>query len=133
MRALPHNLALVEYDYLVGPHDGGNALGNDDLGLAGETLRKRISERCIGLVVERRKTVVEQQRPSIDRKGAGDGQALALAARYVRTALGNLSLEPLFFRFDELARLRNIYCLANALIRKVILAVTDVGPDGARE
>ena len=47
------------------------------------------------LGVERRGRLVEQQQRRVAQQGAGDGDALALAAREARAALAEIGVEPL--------------------------------------
>ena len=54
-----------------------------------------MAQRGVGFVVERAEAVVKQKRASIGGKRAGDSQALALAARNVRAALGNFGFKAL--------------------------------------
>ena len=108
MRALTHDLAVVEHDDAVGVHDGADALGHDELGgilgLAGE----RVAHFAVGLEVERGERVVENQDFRVTVHRARNRQALLLAAGHVRSALGDRGGIPAVHARHELAGLRHV-------------------------
>ena len=82
--AEPDLAALFEDEDLVGLHDRRHALGDDDVDGVGDDGRQRGTEPGVGREVEGREGVVEEVDVGVVDERAGDGQALALAARDVR-------------------------------------------------
>ena len=104
-RPTPTTSAVLEHDDLVGADDRRHALGDDDhRGIAGPR-REGGAQAGVGAEVERREGVVEQVdlRPPDQRPG--DRQALALATRQVRAALGDGRLQAVGQRPHEVGGL----------------------------
>ena len=108
VRALAHDLAVVEHDDAVGVHDGADALGHDEfggvLGFAGE----RVAHLAVGLEVERGERVVEDQDLRMPVHRACDGQSLLLAAGHVRAALCDRGGVSAVHARHEFAGLRHV-------------------------
>ena len=132
MRAAPYDAPLVEHDDLVGMEHRGNALGHDDLRFAAKLLGERMAQRGVGFVVERAEAVVEQERARIGGKRAGNGQALALAARDVRAALGDFGFKALVHVVHEVG-LSDFRGGAHAFGVRLVGGVVDVFLNRAAE
>ena len=83
MGAQAHDAALGEDHDLVRVADGAHALRDDERGRVGELGRQRAAQGRVGAEVQRREGVVEDVEANVTHEGAGDGQALALAAAEV--------------------------------------------------
>src|SRR5688500_12767076 len=84
--------ALIEDDDLVGVDHGRQAVGDDDAGAARRDVVQRLLDRRLGAAVEGAGRLVEDQDRRGLEQGAGDGDALLLAARQLETALADLRL-----------------------------------------
>ena len=82
--------AMVHDDDPVGGADGGEAVGDDDGGAVAHQPVERFLHQPLAFGVERRGGFVEQQQRRVAaEQGAGDGDALALAARQARAAFAH--------------------------------------------
>ena len=86
-RALLCHAAVLEHHDLVRAHDGAHAVGNHDDGLAGEQARERLLDLRLVLHVQARGGLVQEHDRRVLEQGAGDGDALALAAGEPRAVL----------------------------------------------
>ena len=86
----------------------------------------------IGLKVQGRKTVVEDIQVGALHERAGDGQALALTTREVRTALGHRGIEPLGL-FEHKRTLSNFQRMEHIRLGRVLVAKAQIARHGARE
>ena len=68
MGALPHDVAIIEHQDLIGVHDGRDALGDDHDGGVVQLMGQSRAQRGIGLVIERGETVIKDEDLRIDRK-----------------------------------------------------------------
>ena len=66
---------------------------------------ERVLDQPLALGVERGRGFVEQQHRRIAQQRAGDGDALALAARQARAAFAHEGVEPFGKRAQELCRI----------------------------
>ena len=91
MRAALGHLATLQHDDLVSVDDGGEAVGDDQRGAVGgdEVLSADLISSSVFEAVERRGGLVEDQDRRALEDGAGDGDALLLAARQLETALAD--------------------------------------------
>ena len=71
--------AALHDDNAVGVADGGQAVGDDDHGAVAAQLDQGVLDGPLGLVVEGRGGLVEEQDGRVAQKGPGNGNALALA------------------------------------------------------
>ena len=94
---------------------------------------QRGAQAGVGGEVEGRERVVEEVDLGLAHEGAGDGQALALAAGDVRAALGDAGLEAAGHGGHEVPGLGDLERLPHLVLGGVGLAVAQVGGDGARE
>jgi hypothetical protein len=81
--------ALVDDIDAVGVLHGRQAVGDQDRGAAGHQPLQRRLDLGLALGVERAGGLVEQQDRGVLQEGAGDGDALALAARQARPGLAD--------------------------------------------
>ena len=73
-------LAAVHDDQPVSLAQRGQAVGDGDRGAAADQVVERLLNFLLGLGVDRRRCFVEDQDLRVDQQGAGDRDALALAA-----------------------------------------------------
>ena len=76
-----HHPAAVDDEYLVGPLQGGEPVGDDDPGAASEKLVDGAFYQPLGGRVEPRRRLVQHDQPGIGEKGTGEGEQLTLAGR----------------------------------------------------
>ncbi len=81
------DLSLLDDEDLVGAADGGEAVGDDEGGAALHQVAQAILDHGLGLGVERAGGLVEDEDAGVGEDGAGDGDALALAAGELDAAL----------------------------------------------
>src|SRR5438477_10169246 len=74
-----HHLAVDQHDDAIGLTHGREPVRNDDPGHI--EVAERVADDGLRLIVERARRLVEQQDARATRDGAGDHDALALAAR----------------------------------------------------
>ena len=98
--------ALVEVHHLVGEADGGLAVGDDDQGRVGGPLAQGGEDARLDLGVHRGRGVVEDQQARAPHQGAGQRDALALAAGERRAPLPQLGVQAVAERGDEAVGLR---------------------------
>ena len=87
--------ALVEHHDLVGADDGGEPVRDDQRGAVLGNAVERILDVPLGVAVERRGRLVEQQDRRAFQDGARDGDALLLAAGELEAALADLGVVAL--------------------------------------
>ena len=80
---------VFERDDAVGPDHAGEAVGEDQGGAALHQPIERFLDDRFALGVHRRQRLVEDEDGRVAQKGAGDGDALALAARQAHPALAH--------------------------------------------
>ena len=91
-----------------------------------------MAQRRVGLKVQGRKTVIEDVQVGALHECAGNRQALALAAREVRTALGDRRIEPLRLIEHEGA-LGNLERVQHIRLGRILIAKAQIARHGARE
>ena len=131
MGALPRYAPFVKHDDVVGIADGGNTLRHDDDRPSPQLLLQGSTQCGVGLVVQGAEAVIEQEGLGIASERTGDGQTLALAARYVGAALGNGSVHARFLGLDEILRLGDFGRLHQTVGTGVGIAVGKVARDSA--
>src|SRR5207253_5749600 len=92
VRAALDDHALLEHDNLVGADDRREPMRDHERGAVARYPIKRILDFLLGMAVERRGGLVEQQDRRTFENGAGDGDALLLAAGKFQAALTHLRL-----------------------------------------
>src|SRR5262245_37670488 len=80
MLALLDDLATIEHNDVVGMHDRGEAMGDDEAGALARHALERILDLALGMAVERRSRLVEHKNGRRLQDRAGDRNALFLAA-----------------------------------------------------
>ena len=86
------DFAIVHDDDHIRVHDGDNALGNDDLGRAGERGAQCLADLGICRGIDRAGGVVQNEDLRLFQDGAGDAKTLLLSAGNINTALSYLSI-----------------------------------------
>ena len=87
------SLSLVQHQDAVGVLDGRQAVGDDEAGAADEQAVERPLDELLGLGVDRRGGLVEDQDAGIEGEGAGEGDELLLAHREAGAALAHRGVE----------------------------------------
>ncbi len=86
--------ALVEHDDLVGRDDGGEPVRDHQRGAIARDPVKGVLDLPFGMAVERRGRLIEHQDRRRFQDGAGDGDALLLAAGQLEAAFSVASQRP---------------------------------------
>jgi hypothetical protein len=102
MIAFLDDAAGLHDDDLVGIDHGGQPVSNDDRRAALHDLFQRVLHQLFGIVVERRSRLVEQQDRRVAHDGAGDRQALTLAAGKRNTVFADRRVVTLRLGEDEI-------------------------------
>ena len=106
MVAALDDAAAVEHQDLVGVDHGRQAVGDDQGGALGRDLVEARLDLALGLGVERRGGLVEDQDARLLEDDAGDGDALLLAARQLEPALADHAVVAVGQRRDEIVDAR---------------------------
>jgi hypothetical protein len=110
----------------VGAQHGGQAVGDHQRGAPGHQPFQRLLHHVLALGVEGRGGLVEQQHRGVLQQGAGDGDALLLAAGEPRATLAELALVALRQGADELVGLGQPRRAQDVLAARLQPAVADV-------
>src|SRR5919202_1942854 len=102
--ALLDDAALVHDEDPPGPEHGGEPVGDDERGPIQHQPFERLLHEHLGFGVERARRLVEEEHGRVLEDGAGDGDALALAARERDAALAERRRIAFGKRADELVR-----------------------------
>ena len=105
MLALLDDLAAIEHDDVVGMHDRGEAMGDDEAGALARHALERVLDLALGMAVERRSRLVEHENGRRLQNGAGDRHALLLAAGEFQAALADERIVAERQRHDEVVDL----------------------------
>ncbi len=89
MRALADDFAFIQHYDLLGVHDGGNALRDDEHDSVFRVFRQRTAQLCIRFEIERGEAIIENIHRRFFHERTGSGKALLLAAGNVAAALRN--------------------------------------------
>ncbi len=108
MRAVLDQAASVDGDDPVGAADGGEAMGDDEHGAALRDALHVLLDDPLALIVERAGRLVEDEDARIGHQRAGDGEALALAAREAAAALADHGVVAIRQFEDEFMRAREL-------------------------
>ena len=133
MGALLDDAALVDDVDAVGVDDGGEAVGDDEHGAVGAELVECILDEAFGLAVEGRGGFVEDEDGGVFVHGAGDGEALALAAGEFGAALADDGVVALGLAGDEVMGVCDFGGCLYALYVGGGISVGDVLGDGIVE
>src|SRR5262245_57673524 len=103
-----HDAAAVDHQDAVGMHDGCEPMRDRDGGAAAAELGDRFLHVALGLGVERRGGLIEQDDWRILDQRARDCDALALAAGELEPVLADLSGVAVREAHDEVMRMRGL-------------------------
>lgn len=101
MGSVPHQSALVQHQNPVRLGDGGDPLGNDELGGARQQGPEGGTDGGVGGHIHRGGGVVQNQDPGLFQNGPGDTQPLPLTSREVAAALTEGRIIALRQLFDK--------------------------------
>jgi hypothetical protein len=118
--------AIVEHGDAVGGTDGGEPVCHHHRGAAAHQARQRLLYEALGLVVERRGGLVQDEDGRVLEDGAGDGHALALAARQARATVAHDGVVAVRQRLDEVVGVGRVGSGDDLLGRGLQPAVADV-------
>ena len=134
MGALLDDPAGVQHDDTVGVLHGGQAVRDDQRGATAHQAFQRGLNLTLGLVVQGRGGLVQDQDGRVLDQGARDRQALALAAGQARGVLAHLGLQAVGQALDEFQQVGGGERVADLLLARLAQrAVADVGGDGVVE
>ena len=86
-RAIAADLAAIQHQHMIGIFNARNTLRNDKDGGAGDLFGKAAADLGVRRRINRRGRVIQNQDLGLFQQGAGNAQALLLAARNVGAAL----------------------------------------------
>ena len=101
VRALLDDPAAVEHDDPAGLADRRQAVGDDDRRAAREQPAQAGLDAALGVQVDVRRRLVEDEDPRVGDERAGERDELALAGRELRAALADLRVVAVLERLDE--------------------------------
>ena len=133
MVARRHDLPLVEHEDHRRVADGAEAVRDDQHGPAGDEQAERILHRGLALGVERAGGLVEDEDRRGAQEGAGDGDALLLAAGEQGAAFTDDGVVALRQVDDELVRVRVAGGGQDSFARRRGVAEQQVVKDGVVE
>ncbi len=128
MGAALDNAAAVDHQQLVGLAHGGQAVGDDERGAAGQRLAQRALHGRLGLGVEVGRRLVEHHDVGRLEHEAGQGDALLLAAREAVAALADHRVEAVGQLADEVAHLGLGHGVEDLGLGGLGAGVQEVGP-----
>src|SRR5580658_5659487 len=125
--------SAVHHEDGVRPADGGQAVRNDDGSLPLHQTVERFEHQFLRSRVQAGAGLIQDQDGAIANHGAGDGDALPLAAGKSYAALSNYGVVALRHLLDELMRVGHFRGPVNLGAAGFRLAVGDLIPDRAME
>ena len=136
MRAFLDDAALLHHDQAIHRGDSREAMRDGDHALALHERVERTLDRRLDLRIERARRLVQNEDRRVLEDHAGDGDALALAARQLHPALADLRVEaraPVRVAqvVDEAVRLGEADRTGDVLLARIGAAVEDVVAHGA--
>ncbi|EGY00670.1 hypothetical protein AZA_76900 [Nitrospirillum viridazoti Y2] len=126
MRAGFHHPAAIDDIDAVGIDDGGQAVGDDQGGAPLLQPAQGVLHQALGLAVQRRGRLVQQQHRGVLQHGAGDGDALALAAGQLHAILAHPGVIALGQAQDEVVCRRRLGRRLDLLLRGAHAAIGDI-------
>ncbi len=126
-------LPVLDQHDAVGEAQGGAPVGDEHGRASGHELAQGRVDLLLGAGVDRRRRVVEHEHVRIGEHGAGDRDALPLAAREREPALADDGVVPVGELGDEVVRAGHGGRAADVVVGGVGAAVRDVGPHGVGE
>ena len=133
MGAALDDAAGFDDEDLIGAADGGEAVGDDEGGAAAHQVRKAFLNEGFGFGVEAGGGFVENQDARVGQDGAGDGDALRLAAGELDAAFADDGVVLLFEAFGEFVDAGDAAGVENFVFGGVGAGEGDVFADGAVE
>ena len=112
---------------------GGNTLGDDQLGGAGDLFPEGLPDGSVGLGVHRGGGVVQNQDLGLFQQGTGDAKTLLLTAGNIGAALLDLMVVAIGEAFDEIVGAGQLADMDQFLISSIGVAPAEVVFDGAGE
>src|SRR5881409_1485353 len=94
VRPLLAQLALVQHEDAIRVLDGREAVGDDDRGAAAEELRERVLDQPLGLRIDARGRLIEDEDGRIVGQCPGEGEELTLASGEVAAPLADERVAP---------------------------------------
>ena len=91
MRALLDDPAVLEHDDAPGLADRRQPVGDDDRGAAGQQPPQAVLDAALGVQVDVRGRLVEDEDARVGDERAGEGDELALAGGELHAALADLA------------------------------------------
>ncbi len=125
------NVALLHDEDAVGLQNGREAVRDDDGRAAAHQFLQRLLHQLFAFGVECRGRFVEQQDRRVAQDRAGDGDALALAARQRQSALADLGVVAIGQGLDEDMRLGGFRGVDHRVAGRAGAGEGDVVGDGA--
>ncbi len=119
MRALLHNLPIVDDHDAVGVGDGTQAMGNHKGGAPLEQARQSKLDDALGLRVHAGGGFVQDQDARVGQQRAREGDQLALSHAEQRAALLHRRVIAVFQRHDELVRAHRFSRIDHLRVRGV--------------
>src|SRR5581483_10593160 len=100
-------VAGFDYQELIGPAKGGEAVGDDEGRTASHQMCKTLLDHSLGFGIEARSGFVENEDSGIGENGTGNRKALALAAGELDATLSDDGVVAIFENFRELVHTRD--------------------------
>ena len=126
MRALLHDAPPLDHGDAVGAHDGGQAVRDDHRRPPLHQLVQRVLHHALALRIECTRGLVQQEHAGILDDGAGNRDALLLAAAHLRALLADVGVVALGQALDEGVRVGRLGGGNHLGHRRPRLAVADV-------
>src|SRR5262245_30365111 len=133
MGAAFDDAAFVEEEDEIGAADGGKAVSDDEGGAAGEEIGHGSLNKLLAFGVEVAGGFVEDEDLRVGEDGAGDGEALLLAAGELDAAFADERVVLLGKADDEFVGVGAAGSIFDFGVGGVVAAVGDVVADGAVE
>src|SRR4051812_15597898 len=133
VRALLDDPAVLEHDDLAGALDRGQPVRDHDRGAAGQQAPQAVLDPALGVHVDVRGGLVQDQDPRVGDERAGERDELALPGRELHAALADRRVVALGEARDELVRPNRVRRRRDVLGRRVGAPERDVLADRAAE
>ena len=127
------NLAVFHDNDDVGILNGGNTLGNDQLGGSGNFFLEGLADHSVRMGIHSGGRVVQDQDLRLFQQGTGNAQPLLLAAGDIAAPLLDVGIVAVREGGDELIGTGQLTGVDQLLIRGVGIAPAQVFLDGAGE
>ncbi len=118
--------SILHGDNFVGVHDGGQPVRDNQCGSADHQFVQGILDQLFAFAVQRAGRFVQNQNARVAQKGAGDGEALLLAAGQFGSALPDFRVIAVRQGFNEMMSIARDGCLHDLFIRSAGAAIQNV-------